>query len=41
LLREAVLVSKSQPGIINRGSFKVDEVKSGKQARHGKQTVLE
>jgi membrane associated rhomboid family serine protease len=40
LLQGAVLVSKSQPGITTRSSFKVDEVKSGKQAQHDKQKVL-
>lgn len=37
---EAVLISKSRPGITARVSFKVDTVKSGKQAQHGKKRVL-
>ena len=41
LSREAVLISKSPPGITARVSFKVDEVKSGKQAQHCKKPVLE
>jgi len=40
LSREAVLISKSLPGIAPRVSFEVDEVKSGKQAQHGKKAVL-
>ena len=40
LSQEVVLISKSQPGITTSGSFKVDEVKSGKQAQRGKEPVL-
>ena len=40
LSREAVLISKSRPGITTGVSFKVDAVKSGKQAQHGKKAVL-
>lgn len=41
LSQEAVLISKSPPGINARFSFKVDEVKSGKQAQHAKKPLLE
>lgn len=40
LTQEAVLISKSKPGITTRISFEVDAVKSGKQAQHGKKRVL-
>lgn len=40
LSREAVLISRSQPGVAARVSFKVDTVKSGKQAQQGKKPVL-
>lgn len=41
LSQEAVLISKSPPGINARFSFKVDEVKSGKPVQHAKKPLLE
>jgi len=40
LSREAVLISKSRPGITASVSFEVDEVKSGKHAQHSNKAVL-
>ena len=40
LSREAVLISKSRQGMNARISFKVDAVKSGKQAQQAKKPVL-
>ena len=40
LSQEAVLITKGRPGIAARVSYEVDEVKSVKQAQHGKEPVL-
>ena len=37
---EAVLISKTRPGINTHISFELDTEKSGKQAQHGKKRVL-